>query len=307
MVMINHGISTGALFLLIGMIYERRHTRLIDDVRRHRARRPDVRRAAHLRLAQQHRRARARTASSASSSCCSARSGRIRSSPSIATTGVIFAAAYLLWAIQRILFNPLDKPENEHIPDLNRRELAMMVPLVAVHHLARRLSGAGAAPHGAVGRAGSSTVSARAVDDVAQQTCAVRAGAMSTWRSTSRVPSQLIAALAARPRPHGRRDAPARRGRVATGQRRRISAASASPASCSASSRWSRHAHACSTRRHGGPAVRSRSTTSAGSSTSSSCSATVGTHRADAWTTTMRDRDHRRPSRTCWCCSRRRE
>ena len=37
----------------------------------------------------------------------------------IATTGVIFAAAYLLWAIQRILFNPLDKPENEHIPDLN--------------------------------------------------------------------------------------------------------------------------------------------------------------------------------------------
>ena len=31
MVMINHGISTGALFLLVGMIYERRHTRLIDD------------------------------------------------------------------------------------------------------------------------------------------------------------------------------------------------------------------------------------------------------------------------------------
>jgi NADH-quinone oxidoreductase subunit M len=36
-----------------------------------------------------------------------------------------------LWAIQRILFNSLDKPENEHIPDLNRRELAIMVPLVA--------------------------------------------------------------------------------------------------------------------------------------------------------------------------------
>ena len=31
MVMISHGISTGALFFLIGMIYERRHTRLIDD------------------------------------------------------------------------------------------------------------------------------------------------------------------------------------------------------------------------------------------------------------------------------------
>jgi len=36
-----------------------------------------------------------------------------------------------LWAIQRILFNPLDKPENEHIPDLNRRELAVLLPLVA--------------------------------------------------------------------------------------------------------------------------------------------------------------------------------
>jgi NADH-quinone oxidoreductase subunit M len=45
---------------------------------------------------------------------------------------VIFAAAYLLWALQRILFNPLDKPENEHIPDLNRRELALLLPLVAV-------------------------------------------------------------------------------------------------------------------------------------------------------------------------------
>ena len=49
----------------------------------------------------------------------------------IATTAVIISAGYLLWAIQRILFNPLDKPENEHIPDLNRRELAIMLPLVA--------------------------------------------------------------------------------------------------------------------------------------------------------------------------------
>src|SRR6185503_15750116 len=49
----------------------------------------------------------------------------------ISATAVIFAAAYLLWAIQRILFNPLDKPENEHIPDLNRRELAVMLPLIA--------------------------------------------------------------------------------------------------------------------------------------------------------------------------------
>jgi NADH-quinone oxidoreductase subunit M len=44
---------------------------------------------------------------------------------------VIISAAYLLWAIQRIIFNPLDKPENEGMKDLNRRELAIMIPLVA--------------------------------------------------------------------------------------------------------------------------------------------------------------------------------
>src|SRR5207237_9656544 len=49
----------------------------------------------------------------------------------IATTGVIFAAAYLLGALQRILFNPLDKPENTLLPDLNKRELALLVPIVA--------------------------------------------------------------------------------------------------------------------------------------------------------------------------------
>ena len=49
----------------------------------------------------------------------------------IAATSVIIAAAYMLWAVQRILFNPLDKPENEHIPDMNRRELLLMAPLVA--------------------------------------------------------------------------------------------------------------------------------------------------------------------------------
>ena len=50
----------------------------------------------------------------------------------IATTAVIIADAYLLWAIQRILFNALDKPVNEHVPDLNRRELLLLVPLVIV-------------------------------------------------------------------------------------------------------------------------------------------------------------------------------
>jgi len=49
----------------------------------------------------------------------------------VATTGVIFAAAYLLWALQRMIFNKLDNPENERLPDLTRRELAVMVPIIA--------------------------------------------------------------------------------------------------------------------------------------------------------------------------------
>ena len=49
----------------------------------------------------------------------------------VATTGVIVAAMYLLPALQRVLFNPLDKPENEHLPDLSWREAAVLAPLLA--------------------------------------------------------------------------------------------------------------------------------------------------------------------------------
>ena len=130
MVMINHGISTGALFLLIGMIYERRHTRMIEAY-------GGIARAVPLFAA-------LLTIVSFSSIGVPGTNGFIgeflvllgafRTQPVlavIAATAVIFAAAYLLWAIQRILFNPLDKPENQHIPDLNARELALMAPLIA--------------------------------------------------------------------------------------------------------------------------------------------------------------------------------
>ena len=128
MVMINHGISTGALFFLIGMIYERRHTRLIDAY-------GGIARVVPMFAAML-------TIVTLSSIGVPGTNGFVgeflvligsfRTEPVlavIATTAVIISAAYLLWAIQRILFNPLDKPENEHIPDLNRRELAIMIPL----------------------------------------------------------------------------------------------------------------------------------------------------------------------------------
>jgi NADH-quinone oxidoreductase subunit M len=131
LIMINHGISTGALFLLVGMIYERKHSRLIDAY-------GGIARVVPLFAA-------ALTFVSLSSIGLPGTNGFVgeflvllgsfRTYPVltiIATTGVIFAAAYLLWALQRILFNPLDKPENTHLPDLNRREVALLVPLIAV-------------------------------------------------------------------------------------------------------------------------------------------------------------------------------
>jgi NADH-quinone oxidoreductase subunit M len=129
MIMISHGFSTGALFLLIGMIYERRHTRLIEDY-------GGIARVVpvfSLIL----------TVVALSSIGLPGLNGFIGEflvllgsfgaypvATVIATTGVIFAAAYLLWALQRMIFNRLDKPENERIADLGGRELALMTPLL---------------------------------------------------------------------------------------------------------------------------------------------------------------------------------
>jgi NADH-quinone oxidoreductase subunit M len=50
----------------------------------------------------------------------------------IAATGVIFAAYYMLPMVQKVVFNALNKPANRTIPDLNGRELAILLPLVAL-------------------------------------------------------------------------------------------------------------------------------------------------------------------------------
>jgi NADH-quinone oxidoreductase subunit M len=129
MVMISHGFSTGALFLLVGMLYERRHTRLIEDY-------GGVARVIpvfSLIL----------TVVALSSIGLPGLNGFVGEflvllgsfaahpwATGLATTGVIFAAAYLLWALQRMIFNRLDNPENEHLHDLTRRELAVILPLV---------------------------------------------------------------------------------------------------------------------------------------------------------------------------------
>jgi NADH-quinone oxidoreductase subunit M len=129
-VMINHGISTGALFFLAGMLYERRHTRDIAAFGGLAKVMPAF--AAVLTLV------------SLSSIGLPGTNGFVGEflvllgsfqthpwAASIAATGVIFAAAYLLWAIQRILFQPLDPAQNGKLSDLSARELAVLAPLIA--------------------------------------------------------------------------------------------------------------------------------------------------------------------------------
>ncbi|MEO6865624.1 MAG: NADH-quinone oxidoreductase subunit M [Gemmatimonadaceae bacterium] len=129
LVMINHGISTGALFLLVGMLYERRHTRMLADY-------GGIARVVPMFAA-------ALTLVSFSSIGLPGLNGFVgeflvligsfRTYPVfaiIATTGIIFAAWYLLRAIQRVMFNKLDNPDNEHIPDLNWREIGLLTPLL---------------------------------------------------------------------------------------------------------------------------------------------------------------------------------
>ena len=129
MVNLSHGVSTGALFLLVGMMYERRHSRLIEDYGGIAKVMPVF--AAALSIV------------ALSSIGVPGTNGFIGEFlvlvgsfitrpyfALIAATAVIFAAAYLLWALQRIIYNPLTKPENARLRDLNWREIALLVPLI---------------------------------------------------------------------------------------------------------------------------------------------------------------------------------
>jgi NADH-quinone oxidoreductase subunit M len=130
MVMIGHGLSTGALFFLVGIIYERSHTRLIDSY-------GGIARVVPLF-------ATILTIVALSSIGLPGTNGFVseflvmigsfKTYPlmtMIAALGVILAAAYLLWALQRMIYNPLDKPQNARLPDLNWRELGLLAPILA--------------------------------------------------------------------------------------------------------------------------------------------------------------------------------
>ena len=132
--MLNHGVSTGALFLFVGMIYDRRHTRMISDFGGLANSMPWF--SAFFVIA------------SLSSIGLPLLNGFVGEFliligtwtstaitwPWIATmlagTGVIWAAVYMLWMLQRVVFGRVTNPENAKLKDMNSREVGLMIPLL---------------------------------------------------------------------------------------------------------------------------------------------------------------------------------
>ncbi len=128
--MINHGISTGALFLIVGFIYERRHTRLIADFGGSSKVMPVF--ATIFMIV---------TFSSIGLPgtngfvgefliLVGAFESELRVFTVFATTGVILAAVYMLWMFQRVMMGKITNPANENLKDLSAREVVVMLPLL---------------------------------------------------------------------------------------------------------------------------------------------------------------------------------
>jgi NADH-quinone oxidoreductase subunit M len=127
--MVSHGLSTGALFLLVGMIYERRHTRLIADFGGLWAVVPAF--SAVFLVA---------VLSSVGLPGLNGFVGEFlilvgafqvnRTLAVLATTGIVFAAVYLLWMYQRVIFGEVTHEENRTLRDLSPREWALMAPVL---------------------------------------------------------------------------------------------------------------------------------------------------------------------------------
>ncbi len=131
LVMISHGISTGALFILLGMLYERRHTRMIEDFGGLAAVAPWLATAFVITALTSI----GLPGTSGFVGEFLALLGTFETHPwvaGVAGLGVIFAAYYMLPMVQRMFFNRLDRDENLRVPDLSRRELAILTPMIAL-------------------------------------------------------------------------------------------------------------------------------------------------------------------------------
>jgi NADH-quinone oxidoreductase subunit M len=129
--MVSHGLSTGALFMLVGALYERRHTRLIADFGGL-AKSIPIFSGVFLFVA-------------LSSLGLPGLNGFVGEFLVLLGTfftyrwwvvpaafGVVLAAVYLLWAYQRVFHGPLTRPENRDLPDINLREIVMLAPVLAL-------------------------------------------------------------------------------------------------------------------------------------------------------------------------------
>lgn len=138
--MLNHGVSTGALFLLVGFIYERRHTRAIDDFGGLANVMPlyatifVITTMSSIGLpflngfVGEFLIMLGMWKSTILSVTATANWNYIATM--FAGTGVIFAAVYLLWMVQRVFFGKVTKDENRNLSDLSVREIGLIVPLV---------------------------------------------------------------------------------------------------------------------------------------------------------------------------------
>ncbi len=129
--MLGHGLSTGALFLLVGMIYERRHTRQIADFG------GIARVMPHFTFCFM-----VTTFASIGLPGLNGFVGEFlillgvfkvsMLAAIFAATGVILGAIYMLWMVQRVFFGPLDRDENRSLKDLLPREWLLLLPLLAL-------------------------------------------------------------------------------------------------------------------------------------------------------------------------------
>jgi NADH-quinone oxidoreductase subunit M len=129
--MLNHGVSTGGLFMIVGMLSDRRHTRLISEFGGLKAVMPRFV-AAFLLI----------TLASIALPGMNGFVGEFlillgaflwnAKLAAVATIGVILSAVYMLWMFQRVNYGEITNPKNRSLPDLTAREWTMMVPTVAM-------------------------------------------------------------------------------------------------------------------------------------------------------------------------------
>jgi len=131
--MVNHGLSTGALFLLVGMIYERRHTREMSEYGGLWKVMPIYGGISLVVVLSSVGLPGLNGFVGEFTILLGAFGSKVFASPwfaGIATLGVILAAAYLLKMFEKTFLGPITKDENKNLKDLNLREIITMVPLL---------------------------------------------------------------------------------------------------------------------------------------------------------------------------------